>query len=142
MGKEHPGIDFVLTRSSDQYVSLLDRLQKIRDQGSLGYLSIHANSFWDPDVNGVETIVDRTREREGKSWKMAESIQKSLAISTGARDRGLRYQRLYTRHTKVPSAIVEVGFLTSPSERAKLTDSGYHQTIARGIIQGLLIYYS
>lgn len=142
LGEEHPSLDFVFTRTSDDYVPLLDRLNFAEGQESSGYLSIQANTFHDPGVHGIETILDRTRKRGTDSWYMAQSIQKSLAELTGARDRGIRYQRLYTRHTKVPSAMVEVGFLTSPSERKKLASSSYRESIARGIIQGLLIHFS
>lgn len=142
LGEEHPALDFVFTRTSDDYVSLLDRLEFAEEKGSAGYLSVQANSFRDPGVNGVEIILDKTRGRRSASWNMASAIQESIVGRTGARDRGLRYQRLYTRYTKIPSALVEVGFLTSPPERERLTSSSYRESIARGIIQGLLIYFS
>ncbi|MFP4201732.1 MAG: N-acetylmuramoyl-L-alanine amidase [Candidatus Acetothermia bacterium] len=142
IGKDHPTIDFVLTRNTDNYLPLLDRLELAENNGSEGYLSIQANSYGDPGVAGVETIVDRTRAQEGPSWTMAELIQDSVVDRTGARDRGLRYQRIYTRHTSLPAAMIEVGFLTSPAERQKLTNGSYQDSVARGIIQGLLRYLS
>lgn len=142
LGEEHPTLEFVFTRTTDDYLSLLERLEVAENQGSDGYLSIQANSFQDPDVTGVETILDRTRPENGQSWTLAESVQDSIVEKTGARNRGLRYQRLYTRHTTLPAAMVEVGFLTSPYEREKLTDRNYQDSIARGIIQGLLKYFS
>jgi N-acetylmuramoyl-L-alanine amidase len=142
LGSEHPTLDFVFTRTSDNYLPLLDRLEIAESRGSDGYLSIQANSFSDPDVTGVETILDRSRPREGRSWDMAALVQDSIVDRTGARDRGIRYQRLYTRYTKIPAALVEVGFLTSPVEREKLTNRSYQDEIARGIIQGLLRYFS
>lgn len=142
LGGEHPSLDFVFTRTSDDYVPLLDRLELAEEKGSAGYLSVQANSFRDPGVNGIETILDRTRGQGSESWNMATTIQESIVGRTGASDRGLRYQRLYTRYTEIPSAMVEVGFLTSPSERERLTNSSYRESIARGIIQGLLIHFS
>lgn len=142
LGEEHPALDFVFTRTNDDYIPLLDRLGYAEKHGSAGYLSVQANSFWDPNVQGIETILDRTREKGGASWDMAELIQESVVGRTGARDRGIRYQKLYTRYTEIPSAMVEVGFLTSPSERKKLLSSSYRESIARGIIQGLLIFFS
>ncbi|MFB6290252.1 MAG: N-acetylmuramoyl-L-alanine amidase [Candidatus Bipolaricaulia bacterium] len=142
LGLNHPSLKFVLTRSSDTSVSLLDRLRYAERQGSSGYLSIQANSFRDPGVHGIETILDRTRRRGEPSWDMARSIQESLVGSTGAKDRGIHHQRLYTRYTKIPSAMVEVGFLTSPLDRGRLLSEKYRESVARGIIQGLLIYFS
>ena len=142
LGNEHPTLDFVFTRTSDNYLPLLDRLEVAESRGSDGYISIQANSFSDPGVTGVETILDRSRPREGRSWNMAELVQDSIVDRTGARDRGIRYQRLYTRYTAVPAALVEVGFLTSPIEREKLISRSYQEEVARGIIQGLLRYFS
>jgi len=142
LGNEQPSLQFVLTRNGDNYVPLLDRLEFAEAHGSAAYLSIQANSFWDPEVNGVETILDRTRARGGSSWNMGRSIQQAIIDWTNARNRGVKHQKLYTRYTKVPSALVEVGFLTSPTERRRLTNPHYQERIARGIIQGLLRYFS
>lgn len=142
LGNEHPTIDFVLTRTSDNYLPLLDRLEVAESRGRDGYLSIHATSFSDPGVTGVEIILDRSRSKAGKSWDMAELVQDAVVDRTGAGDRGIRYQRLYTRHTSVPAVLLEVGFLTSPVEREKLISQDYQDDIAKGIIQGLLRYFS
>ena len=142
LGERHSALDFVFTRVTDDYVPLLDRLEYAEKQGSEGYLSIQANSFRDPGVHGVETILDKTRGQGGASWGLAESIQASIIDRTGARDRGIRHQRLYTRYTEIPSAMVEVGFLTSPFERNNLSSSDYQEEIARGIVEGLLEHFS
>lgn len=142
LGERYPTLDFVFTRLTDDYLSLLDRLEIAKQHGSDGYLSIQTNSFRDPNVTGVETILDWTRGRGSSSWNMAESVQRSIVETTGARDRGIRQQRLYTRHSSLPAALIEVGFLTSPTEREKLTSSAYQDLVAKGIIQGLLAHFS
>lgn len=142
LGEKHPTLEFVFTRTTDDYLSLLERLEVAESHGSDGYISIQANSFHDPGVNGIETILDRSRPKKSPSWTLGEYVQDSVVDRTGARDRGLRYQRLYTRHTTLPAALIEVGFLTSPVERERLTDRAYQDSVARGIIQGLLRYFS
>lgn len=142
LGEKYPTLDFVFTRLTDDYISLLDRLEVAKQHGSDGYISIQANSFRDPNVTGVETILDWTRNQGSASWNMAKSVQRSVIETTGAHDRGIRQQRLYTRHSSLPAALIEVGFLTSPIERKKLTSSEYQDLVAKGIIQGLLDYFS
>ena len=142
LGDRHPELKFALTRKKDNYLPLLDRLEFAEQNRSTAYLSIQANSFWDQDVHGVETILDKTRARGSPSWNIGTSIQKSIVDWTGARDRGIRYQKLYTRYTEIPSALVEVGFLTSPMERNKLANPHYQERVARGIVQGLLLHFS
>ncbi len=142
LAKHHPTIDVVLTRETDEYVYLLDRLEIAERNFSVAYLSVQANSFSDPNVVGIQTFVDNSRRSGGLSYKLSHLIQDAAVSLTQARDRGVKKQRLYTRHTSIPSALIEVGFLTSPSERSKLLTDSYQMKIARGILQGLLVYKS
>ncbi len=140
LAERHPTLNVVLTRETDEYVYLLDRLELAEEYSSVGYLSIQANSFSDPGVTGIETFIDNTRTRNSLSWHLSNLVQDETISLTRARDRGIKSQRLYTRHTHIPSALIEVGFLTSPVERSKLLRDAYQDRIARGIVQGLLIY--
>ena len=135
-----PSLKPVLTRTTDVTVDKLERIQLADDIGAALYLSIHVNAFDDPEVNGAETWVDDTRSPGDPSWKLAESVQNALVAATGARDRGIRSQELYLRHTTLPAASVEVGFLTCLKERAKLLDPTYQDQIAQGILKGILDY--
>jgi len=135
-----PSLKPVLTRTTDVTVDKLERIQLADDIGAALYLSIHVNAFDDPEVNGAEIWVDDTRSPGDPSWKLAESVQNALVAATGARDRGIRSQELYLRHTTLPAASVEVGFLTCLKERAKLLDSAYQDQIAQGILKGILDY--
>ncbi|MCK4411056.1 N-acetylmuramoyl-L-alanine amidase [Candidatus Bipolaricaulota bacterium] len=135
-----PRLKPVLTRTTDVTVDKLKRTQLADDIGAVLYLSIHVNAFDDPEVNGAETWVDDTRPPGDESWKLADSVQNALVAATGARDRGIRSQELYLQHTTLPAVSVEVGFLTSLEERAKLLDSAYQDRIAQGILEGILDY--
>lgn len=135
-----PSLKPVLTRTTDVTVDKLERIQLADDIGAALYLSIHVNAFDDPEVNGAETWVDDTRSPGDPSWKLAESVQNALVAATGARDRGIRSQELYLRHTTLPAASAEVGFLTCLKERAKLLDPTYQNLIAQGILKGILDY--
>ena len=63
-----------------------------------------------------------------------------MVEATAARDRGIRSQQLYLRHTSLPAASVEVGFLTCNDERARLLDPAYQDQIAHGIVDGILTF--
>ena len=130
----------VLTRTSDISVDNQLRLQLAEGAGAALYISVHINSYSDPGVHGAETLVDDMRAKDDPSWTLAESVQKALIAATGTRDRGVKQQGLYLEHTKLPAISVEVGFLTSPEERAKLLDPAYQDKIARGLLQGILDY--
>ncbi len=135
-----PGLKPFLTRDRDVTVPNLDRLKAAEAAGAVLYLSIHTNSYSDPGVHGAETLVDDTRPKDGPSWLLAESVQKDVTAATGARDRGVRTQSLYLEHTKLPAVSVEVGFLTSSEEGAKLLDPTYQDKIAHGLLNGIISY--
>lgn len=133
-----PDLRVVLTRMSDRYPELKERVRLAEEVGAALYLSIHVNSFPDPNICGVETYVDDSRSPDDPSWALAQAVQKAVCTATGAPDRGVRSQRLYMRHTRLPAALVEVGYLTCPAERTRLLEPWYQEEIARGILQGIL----
>ena len=133
-----PNLRVILTRTSDRYIGLVERVRFAEQVGAVLYLSIHANACSDPTICGVETYVDDSRPRDDPSWALAQAVQEAVCAQTGARDRGVRTQRLYMRHTDLPAVLVEVGYLTCPAERRLLVDPGYQQEIAQGILQGIL----
>ncbi len=133
-----PGLQVVLTRTEDVYPTLLERLELAEALGAGLYVSIHANYYRDPKVCGVETWVDSNAGAE--SLRLARELQRALVASTGAADRGVRRQILYLRHTALPAALVEVGYLSCPAERAKLQDPSYQEKVAAGILAGILSF--
>lgn len=133
-----PDLRVIFTRTSDRYVDLVERVRFAERVGAALFLSIHANACSDPTICGVETYVDDSRPEDGASWALARAVQAAVCAQTGAQDRGVRSQRLYMRHTDLPAALVEVGYLTCPAERRRLVDPGYQQKIAQGILQGIL----
>ncbi len=134
------GLKVILTRTTDVYVDLVERVRLAEALGAALYVSIHANYHRDPKVCGVETWVDTNADPE--SLRLAQALQSAVVAATGAQDRGVRRQTLYLRHTALPAALVEVGYLSCPAERAKLQDPMYQERIAEGIISGILAYQS
>ncbi len=132
------GLRVILTRTADVYVDLVERVRLAEALGAALYVSIHANYHRDPKICGIETWVDTHANSE--SLRLAEALQRALVSATGAADRGVRRQTLYLRHTVLPTALVEVGYLSCPAEREKLLDPAYQDKIADGIIQGIRDY--
>lgn len=132
------GLRVILTRDADFYVDLVERVRMAEAAGAALYVSIHANYHWNPKVCGVETWVDTNANAE--SVRLAEALQRAVVLATGAADRSVHRQTLYLRHTSLPTALVEVGYLSCPAERAKLLDPNYQERIAEGILRGILTY--
>jgi len=66
-------------------------------------------------------------------------VQDNLVAQTGRHDRGIRSEDFTVLlHTNIPSALVEVGFMSNQAEFATLTDPQHQWRTARGIYHALL----
>jgi len=134
---EQQGVQTILTRSDDRFISLRGRVQLAEQTNVDLFVSIHANaiSLSRPDVNGVETYY----YRNGRG--LAEAIQNSLLQSTGMRNRGVKRGRFFViRRTSMPSALVEVGFVTGAEDAPRLATPEFRSQIAQAIARGILLY--
>jgi len=127
-------------RTLDMFIALPDRITQAQSAGATIYVTIHVNSYFNSDPDGIETIVDNTREVDSDNWVLAELIQDSVVEATGARDRGAKAQESYLQRATIPAVSVETGYITNPTERAKLLDPEYQALLAQGIMDGIRQY--
>jgi N-acetylmuramoyl-L-alanine amidase len=99
------------------------------------FVSIHANSISNrPDVNGLEVYYFGPGGE-----RLARTIHRSIIQNVGINDRGVRKARFYVlRKNSVPATLVELGFVTSPSEIRRLTSPAYQDQMASAIARGVL----
>ncbi len=78
-----------------------------------------------------------------QSHKLAIDVQNSMIKSlnsryNGVKNGGVRPAPFYVLvGASRPSILVEVGYMTNPKERARLSTSGYQDKIAKGIVEGV-----
>jgi N-acetylmuramoyl-L-alanine amidase len=133
---EQQGVRAVLTRNSDYFVSLQGRTDMANRAGADLFVSIHANSMGAgrPDVSGLEVYYF------GNS-ALSSAIHRSIIRSVNVKDRGVRKARFYVlRNSRMPSTLVEVGFVTGYEDVNNLVNPNYQQQMARAIAQGIIDY--
>ena len=134
------GVQVLLTRTTEVDVDLPPRVTLANSSGADVFVSVHANalSMERPDVNGIETFYFAG----GRSQSLAEAIQQQLmAISPGTPDRGARPGRFFViRRTVMPSALVEMGFVTGEVDAPRLADPAYRRRLAQAVAAGILNY--
>ena len=133
---EQQGIRVLLTRNSDYFVSLEGRTDMANQASADLFVSIHANSMGmgRPDVSGLEVYYFGDPG-------LAQTIQRSILRTVNIQDRGVRRARFYVlRNSRMPSTLVEVGFVTGNEDAAKLQDSAYLRQMAQAIARGILEY--
>lgn len=158
---EQDGFKTLLTRSEDvlNYDStaqrifdkrkqdLLRRKKTIDESGADIVVSIHLNGYGDAQYSGAQTFFPYNSI---DSQKLAINIQKSLReiVDPGNKREALVRGKpnelpiVILRDLKVPTAIVECGFLTNPQEEKKLADEAYQDKLAEAIKAGIVGYYA
>jgi len=103
------------------------------------FLSIHANKYSDPSVHGAQVFVGEHPDAERQL--LGTCLNTELAALSGSRRQLDMLRDLYLmRHLKIPAALIEVGFLSNPSERSRMLDPGYQQQIAQAITRGVICF--
>jgi N-acetylmuramoyl-L-alanine amidase len=90
---------------------------------------------------GVDVILWDLAQAEHlrESSELAEIVQRELNDALGLRDRGVRQAPfLVLMGATMPAILVEVGFVSNPSEEAELKTSGYRDRIALALTQAVL----
>lgn len=135
-------IEVVMTRDTDVFLSLEERVNIAKKHNADGFVSVHANSFTNDSANGTEAFVRSASlsSLDQKSRKLAESIHFRLVDVLGTRDRGVKQANFYViRHNPHPATLLELGFISNPTEAALLNRK--RQEMAVAIKDGILDYY-
>ena len=134
------GIKVYMTRDSDVYPENSTRAQTANDIADL-MVSIHINSG--PETaNGTETLYQvHANDSSSRltSKQLAEILQANMISATGNTNRGvkLRTDLLILNRTTVPSAIVEVIFITNTGDALKISTPAYQDQVAQAIADGI-----
>lgn len=148
MGLIYGGSKIVMTRVDDEVNGdERKRLREITDiankAGSNIFVSIHLNSFDTSEPKGVSTYYytkgheEQAKERE----KLASIIQKNLLAKDSWFDNAIKKENFQVlRDTKMPSVLIEAGYLSNPEDRAKLKQDKILYNIAESINNGIFEY--
>lgn len=130
------GYQTVMTRRSDYFVSLPQRVNMANRYRNAIFVSIHFNYTWKEHVSGLETFY---YNNEGQ--KLAWYVQNSLIRHTRTVNRNAKFARYYViRNTKLPGILVEGGFVSNETERERMKTGWFRDAIARGIAEGIHRY--
>ena len=134
---ERNGIQVIMTRDSDFFVSLPGRVTIAERANADAFVSIHANSAGENrlEVNGLETYHYNT------GLTLAQIVHSKILQSINVKDRNVRKARFYVlRKNSMPAILVETGYLTGRDDVAKLRTTAYQNQMADAIAQGILQY--
>ena len=133
------GVDVRFTRTADYFVPLRDRTSFANAQRADLFLSIHVNYVPNSGPRGFEVWV---RRGDRASRELASYIRGEMNRAIATEDRGIKDDRaLYVlRNTSCPAALVEVGFISHPSEERLLLDPVHRQRLAGVLAESVRKY--
>jgi len=130
------GIQVILTRDNDSFVTLQGRADMANKADADLFVSIHANSIErnKSDINGLEVYYFNDPS-------LSNTIYQTVTQSVDIRQRGVRQARFYVlRNSRMPSTLVEVGYVTGAEDSIKLSTPTYQTQMANAIANGILAY--
>ena len=170
----------VMTRESDVFIPLEQRVQIARQAGADLFLSLHADSGADPAIHGasVYTLSERGQQRVGyvlgrNEWFLQQAAEsddhavgqilldltqrttrnRSASFAQGLIERVGDRATLLPRSQRdagyfvllapdVPAALLEMGFITNPTDEARLNDPAQRGALADKIAQAIDAYFT
>lgn len=133
-----PTTDTILGFSNSS--SLTTRVREANAWGADVFLSLHTNASVSSSATGSEALIYSTSS--STAYGLATDILEEMTRYTGLRNRGIvERPGLYVlRRTNMPAVLVEMGFITNPSDANLMVYSP--GLFAEGIYRGILKYYN
>ena len=144
---ERAGIDVVMTRTRTAGTSIgnIARARIANRAHARLFLRVHADGSTDPAARGTHTLYPVYRrgwtdDVYTQSKRAAATVQRELVGSLGFPDRGLQERSDFTgfNWANVPVILVEMGFMTNPTEDRLLATAAYRERAAVGLCRGTL----
>lgn len=144
---ERQGVTVVMTRTTND-VNLSNSVRAAvanKAEADL-FIRIHGDGNPDPEVSGISTLYPAKNRWTGRivgpSKRAAAIVQASVVKSTGAVDRGTvaRTDIAGFNYSKVPTVLVECGFLSNAVEDKLLVSPAYQDKLVEGLSSGVMTY--
>jgi N-acetylmuramoyl-L-alanine amidase len=132
------GMEALLSRGPNQCPSESDRANFANEAGADLFLSLHCDANGSEHARGVATFHFGTGNGTTTSTlgeALAGFIQRELVVRTGMADCRAHPKTWDTlRLTRCPAVRVEIGYLTNPGDRSRLSDPAFRDVIAEGML--------
>lgn len=144
---ERAGVRVVTTRTTTSSTSMgnIARARIANRAGAALFLRIHADGATDRSTRGTHTLHPALRrgwtdDVYTPSRRAARIVQRELVRALRFPDRGIRERSDFTgfNWADVPAILVEMGFMTNPTDDRLLATGAYQRRAALGLCRGTL----
>ncbi|GGB04198.1 cell wall amidase [Macrococcus hajekii] len=126
------GAKVIMTRDEDQYVKLGDR----KAAGDV-FISLHSDALTDTAPHGLTVYYNQESQKA-----LADTLHFAINKKTLLSDRGVRQENYQViRQTKMPAVLLELGYISNPTDERLMNDKIHRQTVTTAIVDGLRNYF-
>ncbi len=156
------GFDVIMTRRDDRFLELHERAAIANAHADAVFVSIHFNASENREAEGAEIFslaprgtpsdidwfpipkdpgVQKGTPVEDASYALSCAVHHAIVGKLGTFDRGIKRSRFAVlRLTRIPSVLVEGGFVSNPIESPQIATGAWRQRLAGAIFDGLQGY--
>ena len=147
---EERGYDVYMIREThDVNISNSERAKLAVQNGADILVRVHANGDSNQSVYGALTMAPSSRNTYlsgdviSKSQKLSQKMIAAFCKDTGAKNRDVIYTDSMSgiNWSTIPVTIIELGFMSNPSEDRLMATEDYRNKMAQGIADGIDAYY-
>lgn len=137
------GAEVVMTRDTDVFIPLTQRVTIAENARAEVFVSVHANAHPDRSIGGTETYYFGNKASSSASRNLATLMQRELVGALRLRDIGVKEASfLVIRQTSMPSVLLELAFLSNAQEESLMRTNEFRQKAADAIVRALKDYFN
>jgi N-acetylmuramoyl-L-alanine amidase len=131
------GLRVVMTRSRDVFIPLPERAAAGNRYNNAIFVSIHYNYSRGGSGGGAESYYHFSASHSLAAYVQAYIVQRTHMTNRGVKQAGFHVIRNTTRN---PAVLIECGFVSNATERARMLTGEFRARLAEGIAQGIVAY--